>query len=727
MSPGKGSSQPHKKLLRENEELRAQLAEAQETLRAICEGEVDAVVVSGSKGEQIFSLSGTESIYRLIVETMKEAAFTVTIEGTILYSNAQFGMLIKRPMEQILGHSLQEFVDPANCSAANSLLALPQKQSIKQRLVFADADGGSVPAHISANVLTHADGPTICVVATDLSDLEKSTELIQLLGREQEALKRSEKLYRAIGESIDYGVWVCAADGRNIYASESFLKMVGITQQQCSDFGWGDVLHPDDAERTIESWKECVRTGGTWDIEHRFRGVDGEWHHVLARGVPVRDEGGEVALWAGINLDISRMKQAEESLRVAMAELDQRVQERTKELSRTIDTLHLEMGLRSRAEQTLRERSEQIRLLSSELTMAEQRERQRLAQTLHDGLQQILVVIKFRLALMQQQSSAKKNQHLVTEMTELIDEAIDASRSLTVELSPPVLHERGLVPALEWLGRWMLNKHGLSLDLKADAHAEPPDEDAKVLLFQTTRELLFNVVKHAGVKRACVRLTRLEGRISIIVEDEGDGFDPDQLRAMGGGGGGFGLFSIGERVYFLGGKLVIDSAPGKGSRISVVLPSGADRDRGGAAPVEPDSISSVGATPRHPANAAELKNGVRILIADDHTVTRQGLVRLLKEVPGFEIVGEASDGKTAVNLVREVLPDVVLMDISMPGMNGIQATQIIRAEFPHIRVVGLSMFDGEEADAMCAAGAARCLAKTGPADAIITAIHGAPQ
>jgi len=131
----------------------------------------------------------------------------------------------------------------------------------------------------------------------------------------ESALCDSERLYRAIGESIDYGVWVCAPDGRCTYASESFLGMVGMTQEQCSNFGWGDILHPDDAENTISAWKECVRSEGVWDIEHRFLGTDGQWHAVLARGVPVRNDSGEVIFWAGINLDISRMKQAEEALR----------------------------------------------------------------------------------------------------------------------------------------------------------------------------------------------------------------------------------------------------------------------------------------------------------------------------------------------------------------------------------------------------------------------------
>jgi PAS domain S-box-containing protein len=140
--------------------------------------------------------------------------------------------------------------------------------------------------------------------------------------RAEESLRNSERLYRAIGESIDYGVWVCAPDGRNIYASESFLKLVGLTQQQCSDFGWGDVLHPDDAERTLAAWKECVRTEGKWDIEHRYRGVDGRYHPILARGVPVCDDNGKIISWAGINLDIDRLKCTEEELNKAKAQAE---------------------------------------------------------------------------------------------------------------------------------------------------------------------------------------------------------------------------------------------------------------------------------------------------------------------------------------------------------------------------------------------------------------------
>ncbi len=178
-------------LQRQNAELQTRLEEAEETLRAIREGEVDAVVVSGTKGEQIFSLAGTDLIYRLIVETMNEAAFTVTFDGTILFCNAQFGGLIKRPMEQIVGHAFDEFVAPDHRRMAQSLLAAGQAgNSLKQRLVLRNSRGDWVPVHVASNVLRQPDGVSICMVASDLTELENSTELIQKLRRQQERFRR---------------------------------------------------------------------------------------------------------------------------------------------------------------------------------------------------------------------------------------------------------------------------------------------------------------------------------------------------------------------------------------------------------------------------------------------------------------------------------------------------------------------------------------------------------
>ena len=136
-----------------------------------------------------------------------------------------------------------------------------------------------------------------------------------------EELRRSERLYRAIGESIDYGVWICDPAGANTYASESFLTLVGLTQKQCSSSGWSTVLHPDDAPATMAAWKACVEGGTDWEREHRFKGADGQWHHVLARGVPIRDDDGRIECWAGINLDITALKRTQ----AALAESEERL------------------------------------------------------------------------------------------------------------------------------------------------------------------------------------------------------------------------------------------------------------------------------------------------------------------------------------------------------------------------------------------------------------------
>jgi PAS domain S-box-containing protein len=188
---------------------------------------------------------------------------------------------------------------------------------------------------VQSTPLISRDGTLIGVLSTHYRQprifTERDLRLIDLLARQaadlieklraEESARMNQRIYRAIGDSIKYGIWICGPDGSNSYASESFLKLVGTTQEQCAGFGWTSALHPDDAQRTIDSWKECVRTEGTWDAEHRFLGVDGRYHWVLARGVPVRDDRGAILGWAGINLDIDQVKAVEERLRRSNQEL----------------------------------------------------------------------------------------------------------------------------------------------------------------------------------------------------------------------------------------------------------------------------------------------------------------------------------------------------------------------------------------------------------------------
>jgi CheY-like chemotaxis protein len=350
--------------------------------------------------------------------------------------------------------------------------------------------------------------------------------------------------------------------------------------------------------------------------------------------------------------------------------------------------------------------------------LAEQRERSRLAVVLHDHLQQLLVAAKFRLTILGRggddivKAAAK-------EVEELIDDSVAASRSLTAELSPPILQAGGLNAGLQWLARRMADTQGLFVDLELNESGILP-EDVKILMFQSVRELLFNVVKHANTHSAVVNLRRFDSSLQVTVSDQGVGFDPAVMSAAGEGGRGFGLFGIRERLEFMGGTLGIESSPGHGSRFVLAVPI----TPVAATEKEPEKIPALPQTRLAPSIYPNPERKIRVLLADDHTVVRQGLANLLADESDIEIIGQASDGQEAIDLAARLLPDVILMDVSMPKLSGVEATRAIRNKFPETRIIGLSMFeDIERAQAMRDAGAVDYLTKSGQAEALMDAIR----
>jgi signal transduction histidine kinase len=254
-------------------------------------------------------------------------------------------------------------------------------------------------------------------------------------------------------------------------------------------------------------------------------------------------------------------------------------QEQTKLLSDLADDLSFGIGvLRARAERDrvrkdLEKNSTQLRALTAELARAEQRERRRIAQVLHDRLQQLLVGARYGVETLRAQMPAAAARKAIQRVDGLLGQCLETTRSLTLELSPPILYEAGLPAALKWLGRWFRETHGLSVIVITREHSLPDTEDLRIVLFQATRELLFNVVKHARVKQAVLCLSRLPGdRLKLTVSDRGVGFDLKGLEAKKGKKGGFGLFSVGERLGLLGGQLHIESALGRGSQFTLIVP-----------------------------------------------------------------------------------------------------------------------------------------------------------
>jgi PAS domain S-box-containing protein len=721
------------------DELLRRLEEAEETLKAIREGEVDAIIVSGEQGDLVYSLSGTEQIYRLIVETMKEAALTVTLDGTILFCNHQFGQFLGLPQEKILGHSLLDFLSPEAASMLPDLMSRSVKEPVKQRLVFQNGEQ-AFPAHISANVLNQPDGLSICIVATDLTELETSTEMLQQLRRQQEALQASESRLRAVFTATRDTIVISDDEGRFIETNPAAATIFGLPADQLIGRRFKQFLEPG---FDLGKFRDGLMRQGTQRSEIQV--IQPEGQALLTEVFAVANilPGRHLAVLR----DITDERRAEEALISAHASLEQKVEERTAELGKAVRDLRAEIerrraaesllqqanrilqmlsdcnqaiariedeqelmrrvcniivhvgrfrmalvgmkeddpektirtvatadlnggspnppekswantgmgrgpignavhtgqphtvddyftdarlapwrdeamrqGFRSamamplrdgdavigvlavfsevsdafrdpvakvlleltenlafgvtalRTRRALHESRDRLRALAGELTLTERRERQRLAKILHDHIQQLLVGAKYRLhALPLPGNDAARTG--VGHIEELLNECISNSRTLTAELSPPILQEGGLSESLEWLAEWMGEKHGLNVELAFQEICQAVPHDLKLLLFESSRELLFNVVKHAGVKSANVSLRQLgDNSLEIVVADKGVGFNQEKLKVPGDKAGGFGLFSIRHRMDLIGGKLQITSKEGEGTRLCLTIP-----------------------------------------------------------------------------------------------------------------------------------------------------------
>ncbi|UCD48878.1 MAG: PAS domain S-box protein [Phycisphaerales bacterium] len=226
---------------------------------------------------------------------------------------------------------------------------------------------------------------------------------------------------------------------------------------------------------------------------------------------------------------------------------------------------------RKRAEEQTKWYQERLQSLAMELSLAEERERRRLAANLHDNLVQHLGLIQIKLSLLRQTPNEVERQAALKEIEELVGRSIASSRSLTLQLSHPVLYDLGFVAGAEWLAEDVQALYGLKVSVKDDGHPKPLEERIRVVLFQCLREVLINASKHAQVDNVRVRIERRhDDSVRVTVRDRGVGFDPAVLDNRSTHG--FGLFSIRERLQHLRGHVKVRSAPGKGTTVILTVP-----------------------------------------------------------------------------------------------------------------------------------------------------------
>ncbi len=253
--------------------------------------------------------------------------------------------------------------------------------------------------------------------------------------------------------------------------------------------------------------------------------------------------------------------------------LEQQVETRTAELRRINEALQTEIAEHRATQEKVREYQKQLRRLAAELALTEEKERRRIAADLHDHVGQALAFIRLKVSEFQGDAVFCGHERSIEEIRHLLDQTIQYTRTLTFEISPPLLYELGLGPAVEWLAEEFSQKRNLPVRATIGPDLPSVTDERRITLFQCVRELLLNAAEHSGAGRVDVVLLRENEHLLIRVDDDGKGFDPEEKRPGSGGHRGFGLFSIRERLQHLGGRVEVRSSPGGGTCVTLTAPA----------------------------------------------------------------------------------------------------------------------------------------------------------
>lgn len=365
------------------------------------------------------------------------------------------------------------------------------------------------------------------------------TEDITARRQAEEALRVSEEHLRSLMESAEgFAVFRLKHNNRAPYLydvmliSPSAVDIMGLDKPMDYE-SWFEYVHPIDRDRIVEANRRSL-SSFQFNEEFRFynsRKKQWQWLHSI--NTVMRGPDNKATYANGIVLDITDRKRTEKELD------DYRVR---------------------------------LRDLAAKLSMAEERERHVIAGDLHDSVSQTLAICILRLKTLLAGMNDNKETGAFIDVIDYLDQTLKATRSLTFELSPPILYELGLEPALEWLTEKIYKEYDIETSFKAKKRSESIDENLKVILFRSTRELLINAARHSKANRVDVRSTIKNKSISIIVQDDGIGMDAGIAGSQSGEK--FGIFSVRERLESIGGTLEIVSEKDKGAHITLNAPLG---------------------------------------------------------------------------------------------------------------------------------------------------------
>ena len=430
--------------------------------------------------------------------------------------------------------------------------------------------------------------------------------------RSEQALIANEQRMRFAMQAARMASWDCDVRTGHATWSELHFTLLGyepdVTGKATYEM-WASRVHSDDLDRVLAEIESAKQEHRLYRPEFRvIRANDGQIVWLAGTGEFFYDEQGEAIRTSGVFYDITERKRAEASLR----ESENRLR---------VFSEHQEHLIQERT-QALVQSQDRLRALATELNLAEQRERKRLAAELHDHLQQMLALGKLKLGqskrLVQTIPVCAK---LINEADDILSDALRYTSTLVAELSPPVLRDYGLPAGLRWLGESM-RKHDMAVTVIVQEEQQfTLPEDQTVLLFQSVRELLMNAWKHSASGQAEVTLETDDSGLRIEVRDHGKGFDlaAAETNTADKTSSRFGLFSIRERMKALGGSFDIDSALGQGTIATLTLPL--RRGPESLPPPVREALSGIQNT-RPPQPTAGKKKAIRVLVVDDHAMLK---------------------------------------------------------------------------------------------------------
>jgi PAS domain S-box-containing protein len=374
-------------------------------------------------------------------------------------------------------------------------------------------------------------------VAERTEELQNANDrlLVELSRRKQieELLQKGAERYRNLFVNSPIGIYRIGADGRILMANPTLIRMLGYSSfdELTSTGPKRKDYEPSYLRRKIKDRLE--KEGRVRGFETKWRKPDKSIIFVRENARAIRAPDGTLLYYEGTVEDISEQKKAEEKIQSYQ---------------------------------------KQLRSLASDLSLAEEKERRRIATMLHDHIGQILAISKIKLGALLQTAESNGFLEQVKEVREHVEQAIQYARSLTFELSPPILYDLGLEAAIEWLTEQINEQHQINCSFEADGSPKPVSDEIRIVLFSATRELLMNVAKHAQAQVAKVTIRRVNENIVVHVADNGVGFTVSKMNFYRDENKGFGLFSIRERLRHLSGQMDVRSARGRGTRVTLTAP-----------------------------------------------------------------------------------------------------------------------------------------------------------